>query len=78
MQASAGGVTALGQVVADDLAAWAGALVELRQSGALQATAIVGDLGDFRLAAVAAAISELRLTPLHGRMLVVADLPLGR
>ena len=78
VQASAGGVAVLGQVVADDLAAWAGALVELRQSGALQATAIVGDLGDFRLAAVAAAISELRLTPLHGRMLVVADLPLGR
>ena len=78
VQGSSGGRAIVqGQVVADDLAAWAGALVELRQSGTLQATAVVGDFGGFDLGPVPTVIAELRFTPLRGRMLVVTDLALG-
>lgn len=66
-----------GQVVAEDLAAWAGALVELRQSGALLATGVVSDLGGFSCGPLPAGLSELRITPQRGRMLILADLQLS-
>lgn len=56
---------------------WAGALVEIRQSGQLVATAEVDDLGSFAVAGLPAGLTELRLTPRAGRMLVLEDLDLG-
>ncbi len=67
---------AQGQLVADDQAAWEGALAELRQGGALVATAAVDDLGSFQLAALAPGSAELRVTNAAGRMIVVADIGL--
>jgi len=68
-------VTVHGQVVANDPAVWTSALVELRQGGRLEATAPVSDLGGFSLGPIPAAISELRITPQFGRMLVLLDIP---
>jgi hypothetical protein len=68
-------VTIQGQVVADDSATWANSLVELRQAGTLEATATVNDLGGFSLGPIPAAISELRITPQLGHMLVLQDIP---
>jgi hypothetical protein len=63
-----------GQVVADDLAVWASSLVELRQAGIVQATAVVDDIGGFSLGPIAPAVFELRITPQRGRMLVLPDI----
>jgi len=65
-----------GQLVDADQGRWAGALVEIRQSGALVGTAEVGDLGGFACAALPAGATELRITPRHGRMIVLTDLDL--
>ena len=70
-------VTVHGQVVANDPAVWTSSLVELRQGGMLEATATVNDLGGFSLGPIPAAISELRITPQFGRMLVLLDIPLA-
>jgi len=73
----AGGQVALqGQLVDTEQDRWVGALVEVRQSGALVATAEVDDLGGFACAAVPEGASELRLTPQTGRMIVLTDLDL--
>ncbi len=74
--AGAGQVALECQLVADDQQRWTGALVEIRQSGALRATAEVDDLGGFRCAAIPAGATELRITPPGGRMLVVPGLEL--
>lgn len=66
-----------GQVVANDPLAWTSALVELRQAGMLEATATVNDFGGFSLGPIPATISELRITPQFGRMLVLLDIPLA-
>ena len=71
-----GRVTIQGQVIADDLAPWTSSLVELRQIGALQATSTVNGLGGFSLEPLPAAVSELRLTPQRGRIVVLPDIQL--
>lgn len=70
-------VAVLGQLVANDQARWEGALVELRQGGALIATAFADDLGSFSMAALPKAPSELRVTPAQGRMVILPKLDLG-
>ena len=66
-----------GQMVADDHDRWTGALVEVRQSARLQATAAVDDLGGFVCGPVLAGATELRITPHSGGMLVLADVELA-
>ncbi len=73
VQPAAGGQVMLtGQVVADDLDRWVGALVELRQADVLYATATLDDLGSFSCGPVPAGSSDLRITPQRGRPLVLS------
>jgi hypothetical protein len=76
-QPTDGGQIALqGQLVDAEQERWIGALIEIRQSGALIATAEVGDLGSFARAALPPGNTELRITPQSGRMIVLTDLDL--
>jgi hypothetical protein len=75
--ASAGHVTMRGQLVADDQDRWIGALVEIRQSGALQATAQVDDLGGFSCALLPLRPTELRIAPPDGRTIVLREFELA-
>ncbi len=75
--ATEGRVTILGQVAADDQAQWMGAEVELRQSGALQMTATVDDLGAFRCEGVLPGPTELRLIPKSGSVVVVSNIEIS-
>jgi len=77
VQPAAGQIAMQGQLVDADQDRWVGALVEVRQSGALVATAEVDDLGSFACAALPAGATELRITPQHGRMIVLTDLELN-
>jgi hypothetical protein len=65
-----------GQVVADDLDRWVGALVELRQADVLYATATLDDLGSFSCGPIPIGSSDLRITPQRGRPLVVPAIQL--
>jgi len=76
VQPAADQIALQGQLVDADQERWVGALVEIRQSGALIATAEVDDLGGFACAALPAGATELRLTPKSGRMIVLTDLDL--
>jgi anti-sigma factor RsiW len=69
-----GQVTILGQVVAADQDLWTGALVELRQSGALQATTTADDLGSFSCGPFAAGSIQLAITPPVGQTLVLPQI----
>jgi hypothetical protein len=60
-------VALLGQLMADDQDAWAGALIELRSAGALQATAALDDLGGWVCGPLPAGPAELRITGEDGR-----------
>jgi hypothetical protein len=74
LQSTDGGQVELnGQLVADDQDSWVGALVELRQSGALHATAAIDDLGTFRVAAQPPQPAELRITRADGRALLLPE-----
>jgi hypothetical protein len=75
--AGAGQVAIQGQVVADEQERWAGALVELRQGGALLATAAIDDLGMFGVGPIPAGLAELRLIPRRGRAVALPDLDLS-
>jgi len=78
LQPLAGGQTELrGQLVADDQDAWTGALVELRQSGVLRATAVIDDLGTFRVAALPTQPTELQIARADGRALRLAEFALA-
>lgn len=71
-QAIPAGFELTGQVIADsDQTEWAGALVELRQAGALSSTAILDELGDFRCAPLTAEPAALRITAHTGRVVVL-------
>lgn len=61
-----------GQLVANDQDVWESALVEVRQSGALVATAIVDDLGSFACDAMPPGTFDLRIAAPNGRMVVLA------
>jgi hypothetical protein len=77
-QPAAGGQTELrGQLVADDQEGWAGALIELRQAGALRATAVIDDMGTFRVAALPTQPTELRATRADGRALLLPEFDLA-
>jgi anti-sigma factor RsiW len=67
MQPAPGGQARLvGQLLADDQDAWAGALVELRQAGALLAMAIVDELGGWGCGPLPAGAAELRIARADG------------
>lgn len=72
-----GQVTVQGQVLDDTPERWTGALVELRQGGALVGTAAVDDVGGFHFTPLAAAPLELRITPAHGASILWRDIDLG-
>ncbi len=71
-----GRVTINGQLVAEEQEHWNGALVELWQAGALQATASLDDLGSFFCGPIIPGQSELRITPEQGTAIVLPDLDL--
>jgi anti-sigma factor RsiW len=66
-----------GQLVAENQDDWTGALAELRQAGVLRATAAIDDLGTFRLAALPALPTELRITRADGRALLLPEFDLA-
>ena len=66
-----GSVTIQGQVAADDQERWTGARVEAHQEGEVRMTAIVDELGAFRLEALQPGPTELHLIPASGAMVVV-------
>ena len=71
--AAEGQVTLLGQVAAPDPERWAGALVQLRQSGALQRTVLLDEVGTFRCEALPAGLTELRIASETGLMIVLPE-----
>jgi hypothetical protein len=78
IQPAPGGQAELrGQLVADDQDSWAGALVEIRQSGALRATAAVDDMGAFGGPALPIIPTELRITRADGRALLLPEFGLA-
>ena len=72
--AAEGRVTILGQIAADDQDHWTGALVELRQSGALQMTAVVDDLGAFRCEGLPPGSTEILITPSSGSAVLIPNI----
>jgi anti-sigma factor RsiW len=75
---AAGGQAELhGQLVADDQDGWIGALVEIRQAGALRATATIDDLGTFQTPALPLLPSELRLMRADGQALLLPEFELS-
>jgi len=60
------GVRVEGQLIGDALDPWLGAVVELRQGGALQSAALVDEFGGFSLGPLPAAPADLRITGEHG------------
>jgi anti-sigma factor RsiW len=72
--AAKGQVTILGQVVATDQDHWTGALVVLRQGGAVQATATADDLGSFSCGPLTAGPVELMISPSVGEVLVIPEI----
>lgn len=74
LQPSDGGmVNILGQVAADDQDQWTEALVELRQENELQFSAMVNDLGAFRLEAIPPGSKELRILSKDSSFTVVSN-----
>lgn len=66
-----GRVSILGQIAAEAQDRWTSALVQLRQSGNLQAMATVSDLGTFQCRSILPGATEIRVTPIVGRTIVV-------
>jgi hypothetical protein len=71
-----GRVSVLGQVAAEAQDRWTSALVQLRQSGDLQAMATVSDLGTFQCRFVSPGPTEIRITPVVGPTIVVPNIEL--
>ncbi|MFL5804234.1 MAG: hypothetical protein ACJ8CR_21130, partial [Roseiflexaceae bacterium] len=77
MQPAPGGQARLvGQLLADDQDAWAGALVELRQAGALLATAMLDDLGGWGCGPLPAGATELRIARADGLAVAIPQVDL--
>jgi anti-sigma factor RsiW len=70
---SAGKMNILGQVAADDQDHWTGAQVELRQTGKVQFSTQVDDLGAFRAEDIPSGPKELRITPKSQSVVVVSN-----
>ena len=66
-------VDILGQVAADDQDQWTEALVELRQDNELQFSAMVDDLGAFRLTGIIPGSKELRILSKDNSLTVVSN-----
>lgn len=71
-----GSVLVLGQLIGDDVEHWVGALVELRQAGALLLTTVVDDLCSFSCERVPPGLASLRITDEQGRALLLDDVAL--
>jgi hypothetical protein len=74
--APGGQIRLVGQLLADDQDAWAGALVELRQAGALLATAFLDDLGGWDCGPLPAGATELRIARPDGHAVVIPQVEL--
>lgn len=74
--AGADRVTLIGMLAADDQDQWTGALVELRQAGALVMLTTIDDLGGFQCGLFPTGPTELRITPEHGAVVVVPEITL--
>lgn len=72
----AGWVTLRGQILEDDQDRWIGALVEVRQSGALATTTLIDDIGGFSCGLLLSDPAELRITPESGRAVLVPQIDL--
>lgn len=70
------GITLVGQLVADTLSRWSGALVEVRQNDVLQATALIDDLGAFQCGPLLRAPVELRVAAPDGQSIVAHNVEL--
>ncbi len=75
--AAEGRVAILGQIASDDQDRWTGAVVELRQAGALQMTATVDDLGAFRCEEIFPGPTELLITPSSGNAVLVPNIEIA-
>jgi anti-sigma factor RsiW len=75
-QANSQGLTVTGQVVAEDQTLWTGALVELRQEGILQATAVVDEMGGFNCGLPRSGSTDLRITSPGGSRIVLTAVEL--
>lgn len=71
-----GQVALLGQIVSDEVERWLGALVELRQGGALLISTRVDDLGSFSCETSPGQVT-LRITAEDGQTLVLQDVTLA-
>lgn len=74
--AARGEVTIQGQIIGDNLEQWAGALVELRRGGELQAVTSADDLGGFYCGPLTTGVTFVRVTPEYGSAVVIPDLVL--
>lgn len=72
-----GQVALIGQLVTDDQDRWTGALVTLRQAGAVRTTAILDDIGGFSCGPLPAGPTEVRITPRLGRPMLVPEIDLA-
>lgn len=66
-----------GQVAADDLDRWIGALVEVRHHGNVRGVADVDDVAGFRCGPLPAGMNELRITAPDGTSVVLPDVDVG-
>lgn len=69
-------VEVIGQVAADDVDPWVGALVELRQQGAIMKVTTVDEIGGFSCAPLPADKTELCITPQSQIPILISEIDL--
>lgn len=69
------GCSLAGQLLADDAAAWSGALVEIHQAGDLSATAILDDMSEFACENLKHLPARVVITSTAGQQIVVEEVP---
>lgn len=69
-------VELIGQVATDDVDAWIGALVEIRQHSAIVMVTTVDDIGGFSCAPLAADKTELCITPQNDTPILIPEIDL--
>jgi hypothetical protein len=74
--AADGRLLLIGQLAAEEQDSWTGALVELRQDGALQGTASLDELGGFSCGPLSPGPTELRISAESGRALLIPEIML--
>lgn len=78
-QPVASGFELTGQIIADsDQPEWEGALIELRQGGALADTAILDEFGEFKCTRLTQESVDLRISARTGRVVILDGLDLMR